>query len=162
MPDIASRLKVVREGLGLSQQAIAEHCGVTARSQRNYESGERLPDALYLGRLVELGVDVVFVLTGESNKECATADPAEQVLLDNYRRSPLSEKQRLLQESVLAAAGLSKSKLPITREAPLRPIPGMKSMTQKAQGQGNVQIGSVGGSYEAAPIKPATRKPRTK
>ena len=80
MPDIASRLKVVREGLGLSQQAIAEHCGVTARSQRNYESGERLPDALYLGRLVELGVDVVFVLTGESNKECATADPAEQVL----------------------------------------------------------------------------------
>lgn len=65
MPNISDRLREARETLGLSQQALAEKCGITARSQRNYESGERSPDAAYLAAFAGLGADVTYVLTGE-------------------------------------------------------------------------------------------------
>ena len=65
MPEICDRLREVREALGLSQQALAERCGITARSQRNYESGERLPDAAYLAAIAAAGADVLYILTGQ-------------------------------------------------------------------------------------------------
>ncbi len=64
MPQIADRLKSQREALGLSQQALAERCGISARSQRNYESGERVPDADYLNAVAAAGGDVLYVVTG--------------------------------------------------------------------------------------------------
>lgn len=159
MPDIASRLKAAREGVGLSQQAMAEHCGVTARSQRNYEAGERLPDADYLGRLAGIGVDVVFVLTGERSGALPTADPAEMVLLDNYRRCSMASKQDLLQRSVLMAAGMTPTKsIPAARSRALPSAP----ISQKAEGNGNVQIGAVAGNYGTTPAKKSVRQPKTK
>lgn len=158
MPDIANRLKAAREGLGLSQQVMAEHCGVTARSQRNYEAGERLPDADYLGRLVGLGIDVVFVLTGERSSAQPSSDPAELVLLENYRRCPMPAKQELLQRSVLLAAGMTEKKPVPTAKSRVQP----SSVSQRAEGNGNVQIGAVAGDYGVPPRKTATRKPKTK
>jgi len=64
VPDISSRLREGREALGLSQQALAEKCGISARSQRNYESGERSPDADYLAAIAAAGFDVLYLLTG--------------------------------------------------------------------------------------------------
>ena len=64
MPIFGDRLREAREQLGLSQQAMADRCGVTMRSQRNYEKGERLPDADYFVALVNLGLNVEFLLTG--------------------------------------------------------------------------------------------------
>lgn len=62
---IAERLREERLRLGLSQDEIAKLGGVTGRSQRNYESGARLPDAAYLSAVgVHPGVDLQFVLTG--------------------------------------------------------------------------------------------------
>ncbi len=44
---------------------MAKLGGVTGRSQRNYESGARLPDAAYLAAIgIRPGVDLQFVLTG--------------------------------------------------------------------------------------------------
>lgn len=53
------------ERLGLSQQEFADICGVTMRTQRNYEKGDRQPDASYLAALTQTGGDVLFVLTGQ-------------------------------------------------------------------------------------------------
>lgn len=93
MPEICDRLREVREALGLSQQALAERCGITARSQRNYESGERLPDAAYLAAIAAAGADVLYILTGQRAGGAATAPapalaPDEEILLDNYRNCP--------------------------------------------------------------------------
>lgn len=161
MPDIADRLKAAREGLGLSQQAIAEHCGVTSRSQRNYETGERQPDALYLARLVELGVDVIYVLTGESMGGQPATDASEQLLLENYRRCALPAKQNLLQNSVLLAAGIGAAQTPATSKSKTAATsPGMHMSNV---GDGNVQVGSVsGGLNVSAPRKRATAKPKEK
>ncbi|MEF8718507.1 MAG: helix-turn-helix transcriptional regulator [Candidatus Accumulibacter necessarius] len=60
-----SRLRQEREALGLSQVEMAEKLGITARSQRNYETGTRVPDAEYLMAASRIGVDLIVLLHGE-------------------------------------------------------------------------------------------------
>lgn len=105
MPNFSERLRTERERLVLSQQALAEKCGVTARSQRNYESGERNPDSAYLAAIAAAGADVLYILTGQRT-EGAAADPAEQVLLDSYRRCSAPARTNLIQTAALLAAGI--------------------------------------------------------
>jgi transcriptional regulator with XRE-family HTH domain len=62
--EIAERLREERKRLGLSQEEMAKLGGVTARSQRNYESGARLPDAAYLAAIGVRDVDLQYVLSG--------------------------------------------------------------------------------------------------
>ena len=94
MPEICDRLREVREALGLSQQALAERCGITARSQRNYESGERLPDAAYLAAIAAAGADVLYILTGQRAGGAAAPPPpravseGDRILLDNFHAAP--------------------------------------------------------------------------
>ncbi|ACY32683.1 helix-turn-helix domain-containing protein [Comamonas thiooxydans] len=104
VPNIATRLKEVREQLGLSQQALAERCGVSARSQRNYESGERLPDAAYLAELQQLGIDLDYVLTGHRTPSVPALDAKERDLIDSYRRCEPEAKAILVQTAVLLSA----------------------------------------------------------
>ena len=94
MPEICDRLREVREALGLSQQALAERCGITARSQRNYESGERLPDAAYLAAIAAAGADVLYILTGQRTGGASAPPPpravseGDRILLDNFHAAP--------------------------------------------------------------------------
>jgi len=111
VPKISDRLREAREALGLSQQAMAERCGIVVRSQRNYESGERSPDATYLAALAAIGADVTYVLTGErvsewerdvlartaevvSKLEPAGDGPISQKMLDAYKLTPARQKTR--------------------------------------------------------------------
>jgi len=59
------RLKEERERLEKQQKDFAEIIGVTAKTQRNYEQGLRKPDAEYLEKASEVGVDVQYVITGK-------------------------------------------------------------------------------------------------
>lgn len=81
------RLKEERERLGLSQTSLGEACGVTKKSQINYEKGERSPDALYLSAFHRAGGDVMYVLTGDRTAP-ALLPPDETLLLNRYRASP--------------------------------------------------------------------------
>jgi transcriptional regulator with XRE-family HTH domain len=67
VPNFSDRLREQREALGMTQAELAEKCGVAARSQRNYESGERSPDAEYMAALAKEGADVLYILTGSRN-----------------------------------------------------------------------------------------------
>lgn len=106
MPDISDRLREEREAMGLSQQAMAELSGISARSQRNYESGERLPDAAYLAAITKAGADVVYVLTGQRDGSAPVLDAAERVLLDTYRRCKPDGQAHLIKTGALLSAGL--------------------------------------------------------
>lgn len=143
MPDIAIRLKEAREKLGLSQQALAEHCGITARSQRNYESGERLPDAAYLAEFLALGADLTYVLTGQRDPLVPALDPAEQVLLDSYRRCKPDAKANLIQTAALLSAGIAPAAAPKSsaRSAPAS----VKVGNLTSSHDGTVQVGYAGG-----------------
>jgi len=65
VPLLGDRLRAERERLGLSQQELADLCGVTMRSQRNYEKGERQPDAAYLAAMAAARIDMLYVVTGQ-------------------------------------------------------------------------------------------------
>lgn len=109
----------------MSQQVLAERCGVTARSQRNYESGERLPDAGYLAALSTVGVDVLYVITGQREGPAPMALSAEERLLVGYYRDAPSAVRKAAMAALLSGA------------------PG--SGGQSVVGDNAIQIGSVSG-----------------
>ena len=62
---IGERLRAERERLKLSQAAIAEAGGVKPLTQFSYEKGSSYPNADYLAKVSELGVDALYVVIGE-------------------------------------------------------------------------------------------------
>lgn len=153
---IGARLREERDRIGLSQPKFAAIAGTTKQTLFSWESGKTAPDGFQLAALASADVDVLYVLTGQRHEAFPAADPSEQLLLENYRRCKLDAKQTLLQSSVLFAAGMGSSKLTSTNRSEVRPI------TQRADGNGNVQIGSIGGNYGGVPPKSAAHKPKAK
>lgn len=64
MSDLSERLIQERKRLGATQGALATAGRVARSAQANYEAGNRQPDADYLAGVAELGVDVLYVVTG--------------------------------------------------------------------------------------------------
>ncbi|CAN2976044.1 MULTISPECIES: helix-turn-helix domain-containing protein [Pseudomonas] len=80
MPFFGERLREERERLGLSQQQLADLCGVTMRSQRNYEKNERQPDASYLEAFARSAGDVLYIITGKySATECGLRNLSSEI-----------------------------------------------------------------------------------
>ena len=63
--DIGRRLKEERERLGMSQTEFAALSGAGRKTQFNYESGDRSPDANYLAAVAEAGADIGYIVTGQ-------------------------------------------------------------------------------------------------
>lgn len=59
-----ARLRTERERLGYKLNEFAELIGITRQTQAKYEKLERSPDRDYLERAAELGVDVLYLVTG--------------------------------------------------------------------------------------------------
>lgn len=68
MNEIGERLREERVRLKFTQVAFAAVGGVLANTQYKYEVGLRSPSALYLARLAEIEVDLVYVLTGRRSR----------------------------------------------------------------------------------------------
>lgn len=83
---ISERLKTEREGLGLSQQALADRLGISLRSQQNYEKGDRSPDANYLSAIAAAGADVRYILTGQRDGPAPMVLSAEEQTHVAYMR----------------------------------------------------------------------------
>jgi len=81
--DISARIRQERARIGLSQVDFAQRVGVGRSSQKDYESGATSPSAEYLLKARDLGVDVVFVLTGTGTANEISA--AEYRLLQAFR-----------------------------------------------------------------------------
>ena len=98
------RLKEERERLGLSQEAFGSVGGVQKRAQINYESGERKPDLGYLEGLSKIGVDVLYIITGQRSKPIEdTLSADRKVLLDAYDKAPEAVRNAAL--AVLLSGG---------------------------------------------------------
>lgn len=140
--NIGQRLREERERLGLSQERFAAVGGVQKRAQINYEAGERAPDALYLEGVALLGVNVLYVITGKREEMPAPAITAdERLMLDYYREAQPAVRKAAMAALLSGQAGGVGT-----------------SMNMSSLGDGNVQIGSIGGSYSAVPPKPSLRK----
>jgi transcriptional regulator with XRE-family HTH domain len=82
--NLSERLREERERLGMNQSDVCALAGITRKTQFNYETGERLPDAGYLAALASAGVDVLYVLTGQRAGITSLRD-GEATLIEGYR-----------------------------------------------------------------------------
>lgn len=69
-----ARIRQIRERRKLSRVDFAELAGVTARAQRNYEAGLRVPNIRYLEMLAIVDFDVGYILSGVEANHMAKAD----------------------------------------------------------------------------------------
>lgn len=91
---IGDRLKKERSRLGLSQTDLGAAGGVGKTTQINYEKGTGSPDARYLFAISELGVDVLYVVTGvETPRPVEGLTVGEERLVKRYRTLPEGDQQ---------------------------------------------------------------------
>lgn len=102
------RLAEERERLGLSKVALAEVCDVRREMIGRYEKGEAAPGAEVLAKLLALGADVAYILTGmrmaaavsDQRPKAVNLDPRTNALLDNYMECS-EEDQRAIEQMAL-------------------------------------------------------------
>lgn len=133
---IGQRLREERERLGMSQPNFAAIAGTTKQTLFSWETGKTAPDGFQMAALAAQGVDILYVLTGQRSPSIPAADPAEQVLLDSYRRCGAQARQNLIQTAVLLSAGLPSK----PKAAPRGSAGGQHNVGDNA-----IQIGSVSG-----------------
>lgn len=89
------RLKEERFRIDMQQIDFAEACGVSRGALLKWEKGEAAPNATALAVMDDLGIDVLYVVTGRRSSDAESRlVPAEQALLDAWRTS--SSKGRAL------------------------------------------------------------------
>lgn len=113
---IGVRLKEERERLGYTQPQFAEVAGAKKRTLIDWEKGVSSPTAVQLSALAEVGVDVLYILTGQRNtpnpdssKEAGAMTPRDKVWLNIGRALPEDDRTRLqaIGDSLLAAHKMS-------------------------------------------------------
>ena len=105
MSDFAARLRRHRQKLNMSQQALAEACGITWVQQRDYESGFLKPNSTYLYALASAGFDLGYLTGGEPTKQPPRGmDRGTFTVLENFRRSDPETKAEIFLTLMIAAA----------------------------------------------------------
>ena len=90
------RLRAERVKLQLTQQEFGAVGGVAANAQGKYESGDRHPKTDYLVAIERLGVDLLYVLTGEiASSRAYSLSAEEREILKNYRKLKNSDRSAI-------------------------------------------------------------------
>ena len=113
---IGIRLKEERERLGITQPSFAEVADAKKRTLIDWEKGVSSPTAMQLASLAGIGVDVLYVVTGQRSQAipAQAALPREhQALLNSYEMCSATAKKNLLQTAALLASGVPSAQGPI-------------------------------------------------
>lgn len=111
---IGERLKEERERLDLTQPVFSEVAGAKKRTLIDWEKNISSPTAVQLSALCSIGVDVLYVLTGQrgatvqaSSQFSSTAEMPidEQLLLETYRALPTAKQKKLLADLLTGNTG---------------------------------------------------------
>lgn len=91
---IGNRLQEERKRLGLNQDVFAAHIGVAKRTLAGYEGGAGDVGALVLAHAAALGIDVLYVVTGQRTPEVASSFNGDEIdLVEHYRQLPEGDRQ---------------------------------------------------------------------
>jgi transcriptional regulator with XRE-family HTH domain len=129
MSSIGERLKEERERLGLTLVAFAELSGSKKNTVIDWQKDASSPPLAKLSALEKIGLDIIYIITG-NRQELPESIPAdEQLLLDTYRSLPIAKRREML-ASLLTGDTPKASK-----------VKGGKGGV--IQGNGNIQVGGI-------------------
>ena len=119
---LGARLKEERERVALTQALLAAHGGVKTLTQGSYEGGKSFPNAEYLAKIAGIGIDVLYVVTGQRTpvrqhvivavehdddevvgRPVLSLDERAQLMLSNYMASD-DEGRRTIEGTALLGA----------------------------------------------------------
>jgi transcriptional regulator with XRE-family HTH domain len=106
MNTFGSRFSEERRRLKLSQEGLAEAVGISKRAVGSYEREERSPDADILMRLIGLGMDVHYVLTGKRVLTRLDLEPMQRAVLDDFERCSLEKQIEAVRYMAVLAGGV--------------------------------------------------------
>lgn len=90
---IGSRLQEERKRLGLNQDAFAQQVGVAKRTLAGYEGGSGDIGAMVLAHAAGLGLDVLYVVTGQRTPALANSFSDDEAdLVAHYRQLPEGDR----------------------------------------------------------------------
>ena len=95
---VGKRLKEERKRLRLTQQAMADACGISKWAQLYFEKDQNMPGGAYLLAAHARGVDITYVLL-EQRMEL---DPSEAALVAAFRAAPQDMRAAMLDNLGLA------------------------------------------------------------
>lgn len=128
--NLCDRLREERERLGLSQTKFAAIADASKHAQINWEKGVASPNAAALAAWASVGMDVLYVVTGERDFVPPTALSAEEQTLLDYFRDASKDVRRAALGALLGASMPSASHVGGTH-------------SQHSSGAGAVHIGGV-------------------
>lgn len=87
---IGERLKSERERLRMTQPAFAEAAGAKKRTLIDWEKGISSPTAVQLAALIAIGVDALYILTGQRSQPIPSSviSDSDRTLLKNFHAAP--------------------------------------------------------------------------
>jgi transcriptional regulator with XRE-family HTH domain len=101
--DLGERLKEERERLGLSQTAFGRIGGAGKTTVIAWERGDASPNAAFLAKAAEAGVNVVYVVTGSGEPDPAALLPEQERLLVAYFRKASADVRGAAMGALLGA-----------------------------------------------------------
>lgn len=107
---IEKRLKEERERINLSQSLFGEIAQVVKQTVIQWEKGASAPNAIQLAALSEVGIDVMYIVTGVPSSVNLAISPRQQALLDNYEHSDENGKKIIEGTASLAAQSINLKK----------------------------------------------------
>ena len=102
-----NRLREERRHIKYTQQELADQLRVSKRTQVNYEKDIRPPDIHYLANADELGLDIMYVVTGQRIQEISenrfdwqtlsnAIEATDQWLFERHQKMPHKRKMKLI------------------------------------------------------------------
>ena len=84
--DVGSRLREQREGLGITQEELAERLGKTRNTVGAWERGDQYPSGEFYSVAHAWGFDVLYIVTGQRGLGTVGTLTAEEAsIVDHYR-----------------------------------------------------------------------------
>ena len=108
---LGERLKEERERLGYTQPAFAAVADAKKHAQINWEKGSAFPNAAALQAWSKVGLDVLYVVTGQRSLPVPPTEalpPRLRALVDNYQHTDAAGREII--EATASAAAQSTGK----------------------------------------------------
>lgn len=136
------RLREERERFNLSQSAMAGIAETSLRTYAGWESGRSTPSTEAFDAWSKIGVDVLYIITGQRSKPVEdTLSADKKVLLDAYDKAPEAVRNAAL--AVLLSGGQAPEGVDTSKKRKGRSAPKKNKVLVEGNNTGNVAGGDI-------------------